>query len=754
MKKFMLLVSLLAVMSFSYSTNVVPVGDAVKVSKNFLSERLGSMEAQNLLLTLTFTEYDQEGTPLYYRFQVGERGFILVSATDLAFPVLAYSMESNFVTGTGADIICSQYKATLSNLVKKAVGTKSSNKAWNHYLSDNFQIQSPKGAPAVEPLVTTTWNQSPFYNADCPYNPEAPVRDDRLTPVGCVALTMGNILYYYRYPEKGYGIVSYVPKEYDDNGALLYTYAPQTVNYSQATYNYDAIPNSLNNYGGELAKLLYHCGVSVRMSYGSDGSGSQSEYALTSLQDHYFFNSQAQFQEISDVVIHDSLMYLWENKMISELDAHRPLFYSGNNQEHGGHAWIVDGYTTIQDTHYFHVNWGWAGDDNGFYLMNYMNSNMGPFNVKGSQSLMLNLYPSDTNAIAKPATSERRVTASKGTISDGAGNMKYAPNSHRSWVIACPDATAYKFQFSKLKLASGDKVIIYNGGTEASGVKKEYTGERLMAACSDYTTIYVNDSTIEHSTHGDFSGTALDPAITVNADSVLVVFTSDATNENYGFVLDFEVTSFNKATCSNITMHTNEYSGTLSDKPGNQLGNDDTYRAATTCQHRLNNLQFNTGYDFFFTKFDLKAGDFVDFYNPNTTELLARYDINHMPNGVFRLNNKDIMVRFVSDNWLQGTGFELEFAGALGIDQHSDFENVNLYPNPATENLNVTLSAEAQDVLATVVDLTGKVVYNENFSHNGGEQNYVIPVNGMAKGIYFLNLQGNSGKTTHKFIVK
>ena len=256
MKKFMLLVSLLAVITFGFSSNVVPVSDAVKVSKNFLSERIGSMEAQNYSIELVYTEYAENGTPVYYRFQVGQKGFIMISATDQVSPVLAYSLESNFTNNPAVAYICGKYKTQIAEVMANPA-PKSANAEWQRYLSDNFQIRAPKSNNSVEPLVTTTWNQSPFYNSECPFNPQASYNDDKRAPVGCVALTMANIMFYYRYPESGYGSVYYIPREYDDDGNLIYTYPPQYANFGTATYNYDAIPNNLTSYNYSLARLLY-----------------------------------------------------------------------------------------------------------------------------------------------------------------------------------------------------------------------------------------------------------------------------------------------------------------------------------------------------------------------------------------------------------------------------------------------------------------------------------------------------------------
>ena len=761
MKKFTLLASLLMFVAMSYAANVVPVEDAMRASKNFLSERVGATKAGQLELVLVNTEYSTEGVPVTYRFSVGDHGFIIVSATDLANPVLAYSLESNFQEGTGADIYMENYKNELSYLIDNPSAALNVRNSWNHYLAADFTPRAAKGNPCVEPLVTTRWTQEQYYNTMCPYNPRNSYNDDYHTPVGCVALTMANILYFYRYPEHGHGVVSYIPREYDDETQeVTYTYPAQTVNYTQATYNYDAIANSLNAYDGELAKLLYHCGVSVLMSYGFNGSGSQSEYALGSLQSHYFFSEDGQFQIYSDVVPNDSLLYLWENKAKEELDQHRPLFFSGRSASAGGHAWIVDGYTTIGNATYFHVNWGWAGSSNGYYLINKQSTTgYGNFNANNDNSMMIKLMP-DSASIAKPAESSARVTASFGTISDGAGNMKYAPNSNRRWVLACPDATSYELQFSKLKVKNGDKVIVYNGGTEASGIKQQYSGNYLMAACNDYTNI----SDCEH---GDYEGQALPAAITVNADSVLVVFTSTANSEtDYGFVLDYAVKSFNKSACTNASYSDQHL--VLTDKPNNATG-DDTYRASNVCEYTLN-LKFTDQLVYTFHKFDLKQGDFVDIYNQknasgNSKELVAHYDMDNRPSSVYTYDapifniagapSSKFIIRFASDNMFQGTGFEFEYYGIHnGINQFEDTE-INVYPNPASSFVNVEVTSDkAQQFNASMVDMMGKTVYVDQFNHDGGTGMYKINVNNLAKGVYFLHLNNENGSTVQKIVIR
>ena len=585
---------------------------------------------------------------------------------------------------------------------------------------------------------------------------------DYHTYVGCVALTMANILYYYRYPEHGYGTVLYIPKEYDDDGTLLYTYPIQSVNYSQATYDYDAIANQLDAYDGELAKLLYHCGISVHMAYGHDGSGTQSAYALDALHDHFYFANGAQFLSVSDMSSED-----WIETAKGELDAKRPLFFSGRSSSAGGHAWIVDGYTTVDSITYFHVNWGWSGSDNGFYQINkMMSSGYGNFNVEGSNTMMTSLMP-DSAAIEKPAVSEKRVTASFGTISDGAGNMKYAPNSNRKWVLACPDAADYRLQFSKLKVKPGDKVTIYNGGTVGTGIREEYSGDYLMAACNDYNHIG------GEGVHGDYTGQNLPAAITIDADSVLVVFTSTANSEtDYGFVLDYKVTNFHRDACVDAT-YTDGYA-VLTDKPSNST--EETYRASNVCEYTLD-LRFTDRLVCAFKKFDLQQGDFVDIYNQETRYSsslvqLAHFDASNPPTQVYTFDvpvfimpggqgHRDTLSRFIirfgSDNKDQGTGFEFEYYALNTGNSISQFDNteVHVYPNPATSFVNVEVTAEqAQTFSAKVVDMMGKTIYAEQIGHNGGSQIYQIPVENLAKGVYFLHLNSTSGSYVQKLVVE
>jgi len=73
-------------------------------------------------------------------------------------------------------------------------------------------------------------------------------------------------------------------------------------------------------------------------------------------------------------------------------------------------------------------------------------------------------------------------------------------------------------------------------------------------------------------------------------------------------------------------------------------------------------------------------------------------------------------------------------------------ENVNVYPNPATDNFTIQ-SNDYQRV--ELIDAAGKLVFSSNF-----ENVLTISTEGMASGVYFVKLIGNEKVKTEKVILK
>lgn len=202
------------------------------------------------------------------------------------------------------------------------------------------------------PLMTTKWNQSPYYNALCPAN----------SVTGCVATAMAQIMKYWNYPAKGTGFHSYNHP----------TYGTLSANFGGTTYQWSSMPNTVNSANNAVATLMYHCGVSVNMDYSPQSSGAYviqdsptpqacSEYALKT-----YFGYRSTLQGVQRNNYNQTQ---WINLLKIELNAGRPVLYAGFGSG-GGHAFVCDGY---DNNNFFHFNWGWGGSSDGYFQTSALN---------------------------------------------------------------------------------------------------------------------------------------------------------------------------------------------------------------------------------------------------------------------------------------------------------------------------------------------------------------------------------------------
>lgn len=88
------------------------------------------------------------------------------------------------------------------------------------------------------------------------------------------------------------------------------------------------------------------------------------------------------------------------------------------------------------------------------------------------------------------------------------------------------------------------------------------------------------------------------------------------------------------------------------------------------------------------------------------------------------------------------------------VAEQSIFSGINVYPNPANENVNVAIELSSpQKISLTLTDVLGRVVAQ----HNTGQQAKFlinIPIKGISPGMYFLTIAAGKEKTSIKVVVK
>ncbi len=104
-----------------------------------------------------------------------------------------------------------------------------------------------------------------------------------------------------------------------------------------------------------------------------------------------------------------------------------------------------------------------------------------------------------------------------------------------------------------------------------------------------------------------------------------------------------------------------------------------------------------------------------------------------------------------------GRGFFMSNSQVTGISEPQNTvsnTSLNVYPNPATDNITLIFNLEkTSNVFLSVVDLTGKQVFNsELYSLGSGNQNIPINVSDLKAGAYLVFLKQNGRQEVKKFI--
>jgi PKD repeat protein len=282
------------------------------------------------------------------------RSFVLVSRDSRAWPILAHGeglfpSDPNLLPPAMIYLLNS-YEEELAELV----GTPDTlvAKAWQHLAQG---AGNPESLSSVSPMLSSAWGQGCKYNASCPSDSSATGYYCYHVPVGCVATALGQIMRYWEYPLSGTGSHSYTHTNYGS----------QTANFGNTQYNWANMPYNPAGSQTAIPQLMYHLGVSVNMAYGPASSGSYASEARAALVNYFGYSASASYRQkisYSDVQ--------WQNLLRAEIDSGRPVFYGGLDPNgYGGHAWVIDGY----QGQYYHINWGWDGALNGYFLLNALN---------------------------------------------------------------------------------------------------------------------------------------------------------------------------------------------------------------------------------------------------------------------------------------------------------------------------------------------------------------------------------------------
>ncbi len=717
MKKIsILLLGFLILTSFSAFAKKVELTVARLAGKNFFFERINTRDAvpyNAINITSEFTE--KSGTePVFFVFTINNNGFIIISAEDACHPVLGYSFSNIYSTEFRSPNFVNwinHYKDEI-NLIRQNNFEADENikTSWSYLTQNNFsELRKPEVVTAVDPLLVSTWNQDYPYNALCPTDEDSGGSYDGRVPVGCTATSISQIMLYWRWPNTGNG---------SHCDTHVYHGQQCCADFGNTIYDWDGMSNGTSNECYPAALLSYHTGISVNMNYGVDGSGAAISDVPGALST-YFKYAASQYVKKSS---YNSTN--WAALLKGELDAGRPIQYAGfepSSAGGGGHAWVCDGYQGNGTySEYYHFNWGWGGQSDGYYYLNSLNPGSFTFNL--NQQAVKNIHPDPALYPTYCNGTKQVITYNYGTIEDGSGPVSnYQPNSNCSWLIGPDDSIqSVTLNFLKFETQTGDEVKIYNG--------------------ADATAPLL----------GTYSGSTVPPAITTTSSKMFITFTSGSSGSAQGFLANY--TNNPASFCSpNLTL--TEPSGDITDGSGRF-----DYRNNTTCKWKIlppNATSVTLAFHAFNTEAENDKLQIVDLGPPAV--VLGTISGDHsasLPDPITSPSGK-MMIMWNTNKTIRETGWDLSYTITVGTPESESFTHLSVFPNPAADELNISFNIEqSQQLKIELISLKGVTLFSDVLPYFKGEYSKSLDISGYSRGIFLLRLTSDKGTTIRKVIVQ
>jgi hypothetical protein len=357
---------------------------ALVIGRNHLASR--DITASQLSISRHICSADKV---LAYVLTMFPHGYVVVCADDDLPPVLAYSTVDSFA-GDSGDLLGEllQYDLGLrwqQRHLASARYLQHNAMRWNALTSNiaqrDYQQWPPEGYSPTQGWIKTQWTQNAPYNNMCPMDPVTNLR----SLAGCPAVAMAQIVnyhqsingtslndaddYYHSYAGRNYHIDN-------DASTLDFPAFPELNAYlQQMMQNYKYQQPQTNN---DKASLVFACAVAARQVFTSAGSGTFGVNQAMAAFQRFNFNNPLLVTQSSP-----SLYQHLAQNMMDALPAHLAVVTPAWD---AGHNVVVDGYNTDG---YFHINFGWGGTYNGWYLL----PDDIPYDLTVLEGLILDIQP-------------------------------------------------------------------------------------------------------------------------------------------------------------------------------------------------------------------------------------------------------------------------------------------------------------------------------------------------------------------------
>ena len=338
------------------SASPISEQQALAKAKSFLfsggSSRRGMPRSATSLKLAAIRHYkatEQLMAPSLYVFNVGDDGgFVVVSGDDRLPPVLGYADSGTYDEGT------------MPVNMRKWLDSYALQMEWLNRHPETATPRKVVNGGTISPLLKSKWGQNSPYNDLCPSYEEGHY------VTGCVATAMAQVMYYHQWPKQ---TTTEIPAytSYEQNISMPAIAAGTTIDWANILPSYRSSASTTQRMA--VAQLMLVCGTALEMDYDADGSGTYTNLAADALRNYFDYDAS------TDIKSRTSYTHArWNQLIYDELAAGRPVIYDGSS-DYGissGHAFVVDGY---DGDDFFHVNWGWGGFKDGYFLLSVLDDN-------------------------------------------------------------------------------------------------------------------------------------------------------------------------------------------------------------------------------------------------------------------------------------------------------------------------------------------------------------------------------------------
>ena len=372
MKRILLSVVLASFFAVGTNAESVSSSDAYNTAQQYLLSKGKILSRSKTPYRSVRRVKGQPESAYYYVFNAdGGNGYVIVSGDDRTPEILGYVENGSF----DAENIPDNMKSWLQ-LYADQIKFLVDNNITVNKKAQRARALAQSTRRSVPELLTTRWNQGRPYNITCPnYYLEDDEKESSPLPLksgpatGCTATAMAQVMNFYKFPEKtkavipGYSITYYSKTNGSSKTVTQKAIARNTrIDWDNMrdTYNWED-GHVANAQDSAVANLMHMCGQAVNMHY---GPSSGANFSAEAYINYFGFDNSAYIGERGDYSIDD-----WFNLIYNEIAQGYPVLFSGFSSG-GGHAFVLDGFDGDQ---LFHLNWGWGGGSNGWFLVSILN---------------------------------------------------------------------------------------------------------------------------------------------------------------------------------------------------------------------------------------------------------------------------------------------------------------------------------------------------------------------------------------------